>query len=44
MQLVAFAIVAREDPELRGVVGRLATTMLPAAALLVVAGALDGTA
>jgi len=44
MQLVAFAIVAREDPELRGVVGRLATTMFPAAALLVVAGALDGTA
>jgi low temperature requirement protein LtrA len=44
MHLVAFAIVAGEDPELRGVVRRLATTMLPAAALLVVAGALDGTA
>jgi low temperature requirement protein LtrA len=44
MHLVAFAIVAREDPELRGVVGRLATTILPAAALIVLAGALDGTA
>src|SRR5919204_4602296 len=44
MHLVAFAIVGREDPELRGVVGRLATTILPAAALIVLAGALDGTA
>src|SRR5512132_874495 len=44
MHLVAFAVVAREDPELRGVIGRLATTILPAAALIVVAGALDGTA
>jgi low temperature requirement protein LtrA len=44
MHLVAYTIVAREDPELRRLVGRLASTMLPAAALLVVAGALDGTA
>jgi low temperature requirement protein LtrA len=44
MHLVAFLVVAREDPELRGVVWRLASTVLPAAALLVVAGALDGTA
>src|ERR671931_2578345 len=43
MHLVAFMIVTREDPELRSVVGRLATTILPAAALIVVAGALDGT-
>jgi low temperature requirement protein LtrA len=44
MHLVAYSIVARDDPELRRVVGRLASTVLPAAALLVVAGALDGTA
>jgi low temperature requirement protein LtrA len=42
--LCAYLIVAREDPQLRGVVLRLATTVLPGAALLVVAGALDGTA
>ena len=42
--LGAYLIVARGDPQLRGVVLRLATTVLPAAALLVVAGALDGTA
>src|SRR6266403_1794865 len=42
MHLVAYSIVARDDPELRRVVGRLASTVLPAAALLVVAGALDG--
>jgi low temperature requirement protein LtrA len=44
MHLVAYTIVAREDPELRQLVGRLASTMVPAAALIVVAGALDGTA
>jgi low temperature requirement protein LtrA len=44
MHLVAYAIVARDDPELRALIGRLASTMVPAAALLVVAGALDGTA
>jgi low temperature requirement protein LtrA len=42
--LCAYLIVARGDPQLRGVVLRLATTVLPGAALLVVAGALDGTA
>ena len=42
--LGAYLIVARGDPQLRGVVLRLATTVLPGAALLVVAGALDGTA
>ena len=40
----AYLIVARGDEQLRGVVLRLATTVLPGAALLVVAGALDGTA
>jgi low temperature requirement protein LtrA len=44
MHLVAFYVVAREDPELQGVVLRLATTMLPAAFLIVLAGALDGAA
>jgi low temperature requirement protein LtrA len=44
MHLIAYAIVGRDDPELRQLVGRLASTMLPAAALIVVAGALDGTA
>jgi low temperature requirement protein LtrA len=42
--LCAYLIVARGDEQLRGVVLRLATTVLPGAALLVVAGALDGTA
>jgi low temperature requirement protein LtrA len=42
--LCAYLIIARGDPQLRGVVLRLATTVLPGAALLVVAGALDGTA
>jgi low temperature requirement protein LtrA len=40
----AYMIVSRGDPQLREVVVRIATTMLPAAALLIVAGALDGTA
>jgi low temperature requirement protein LtrA len=44
LHLGAYAIVSREDPQLRFVVVRMATTMLPASALLVVAGALDGTA
>jgi low temperature requirement protein LtrA len=37
----AYVIVSREDPELRGVVIRLASTILPAAALLVLAGVVD---
>jgi low temperature requirement protein LtrA len=44
LHLGAYMIVSRGDPQLRGVVLRIASTMLPAASLLVVAGALDGTA
>jgi len=44
LHLGAYAIISRDDEELQGVVGRLATTAVPGAALLVVAGALDGTA
>jgi low temperature requirement protein LtrA len=44
LHLGAYAIVSRDDPQLRFVVVRMATTMLPASALIVVAGALDGTA
>jgi low temperature requirement protein LtrA len=44
LHLGAYMIVSRDDPQLRGVVLRIASTMLPAASLLVVAGALDGTA
>jgi low temperature requirement protein LtrA len=44
LHIGAYALLARDDPRLRGVVGRLASTALPAAALVVVAGALDGTA
>jgi low temperature requirement protein LtrA len=40
----AYTIVSRGDPQLREVVVRMATTMLPAAALLIVAGAFEGTA
>jgi low temperature requirement protein LtrA len=43
LHLVAFMVVARDDPALRGVVLRLSRTMLPASALLVVAGAVPGT-
>jgi low temperature requirement protein LtrA len=43
MHIVAYAVLARDDPRLQLVVPRLARTMLPAAALLVVAGALSGT-
>jgi len=44
LHLGAYAIVSRGDPQLRYVVVRMATTMLPASMLIVVAGALDGTA
>jgi low temperature requirement protein LtrA len=37
----AYVIVSREDPQLRRVVLRLASTILPAATLLVVAGIVD---
>jgi low temperature requirement protein LtrA len=44
LHLCAYMVVSRGDPQLRRVVLRIASTMLPAAALLIVAGALDGTA
>jgi len=44
LHIGAYVIVSREDPQLRRVVLRLATTILPAAALLVVAGVVDDTA
>ena len=43
LHLVAYMVVARDDPALRGVVMRLSRTILPASALLVVAGAVPGT-
>src|SRR4051812_20532637 len=43
LHLGAYAILARQDEALRGLVGRLASSAVPGAALLVVAGALDGT-
>jgi low temperature requirement protein LtrA len=46
MHIAIYTYVARtgDDEELGPIVGRLGTTMLPAAALLVLAGALDGPA
>jgi low temperature requirement protein LtrA len=41
LHLGAYSLLARGDPGLRIVIGRLASTMLPAAGLLVVAGAVD---
>ncbi len=43
LHLVAYAIVARGDRALQGVVLRLARTILPASALLVLAGVWPGT-
>src|SRR4051794_3254544 len=45
LHIVAYALVARDqhDSELATAVARLGSTILPAAALLVLAGALDGT-
>jgi low temperature requirement protein LtrA len=43
LHLGAYALIARDDPSLRGVVGRLAVSAIPGALLLVVAGALGGT-
>ena len=40
----AYMIVSRDDPQLRAVVLRLASTVFPAAALLVAAGIVDGGA
>jgi low temperature requirement protein LtrA len=42
LHLAGYAVVSRGDPRLRALVVRLATTMLPAASLLVLAGFLDG--
>jgi low temperature requirement protein LtrA len=42
LHIVAYLILARGDPRLRAVVGQLALSILPAAALIVVAGALPG--
>jgi low temperature requirement protein LtrA len=42
LHLIAYAIVGRHDPRLLGLVARLASTMLPAVSLLVLAGFLDG--
>ena len=44
LHLAAYVVVARDDPRLMSVVGRLASTIVPAALLLVLAGFLDGTA
>jgi low temperature requirement protein LtrA len=44
LHITAYILVSRDDPTLRRVVVRLATTILPAATVLIVAGALSGTA
>jgi low temperature requirement protein LtrA len=43
MHVGAYRILARDNPRLQAVVARLARTILPAAVLLVAAGALPGT-
>ena len=42
LHLVGYAVLSRRDPALRALVIRLASTMVPAASLLVLAGFLDG--
>jgi low temperature requirement protein LtrA len=42
LHLVGYAVLARSDSALRALVTRLASTMVPAASLLVLAGFLDG--
>jgi low temperature requirement protein LtrA len=44
LHIAAYVIVSRDDPQLRSVVLRLASTALPASALVIVASAFDGTA
>ena len=44
LHLTGYAVLARHDRQLRGVVARLASTVVPASLLLVLAGALDGRA
>jgi low temperature requirement protein LtrA len=43
LHIVAYAVLSRSDPQLRHAVARLAATILPAAAVLVLAGLLPGT-
>ena len=43
LHIGAYRVLSRDDPALRGAIGRMASTLLPAALLLVIAGALDGT-
>jgi low temperature requirement protein LtrA len=43
LHIVAYSMLARGDPRLRGVVLRLARTILPAAGVLVLAGVFSGT-
>ena len=42
LHLIGYLVLGRDDPALRALVRRLASTMLPAVALLVLAGFLDG--
>src|SRR6476659_11227182 len=42
LHLVGYAVLARSDPALRALVTRLASTMVPAASLLVLAGCRGG--
>jgi low temperature requirement protein LtrA len=44
LHIAAYSVLARDNPMLRAAVFRLARTILPAAALLVLAGALSGPA
>jgi low temperature requirement protein LtrA len=44
MHIVLYALAARDDPELRGVVGRLAPSMVGAGVLVCLAGAVHGDA
>jgi low temperature requirement protein LtrA len=44
LHLGAYLVIARDDPELRSVIARLAGPVLPAVALIAAAGLVDGTA
>jgi low temperature requirement protein LtrA len=44
LHLAMYAVVSRDDPTLRAVIVRLAASALPAAALLTLAGVLEGSA
>jgi low temperature requirement protein LtrA len=43
LHIVAYGVLARENPELRAAVSRLARSILPAAGFLILAGLLPGT-